>query len=259
MIYHLPNVPEALSREICAALIRALPTASDATADQLALRDERAVTALAHYIPENAAEAELAVDIVSAQFHAKDALCSAVRFVNDPPAQDRCRRQHALMMRTMQGGVRTLLRLQAERQKAEEAHRPAALARATGQLHSGVLPPEPEHPLPEPATSPDPQPPAMPAFEAMTEAEQYAVMYPRRAVAIRQHRGMPPGASFPPPEPPVIDGIVTGTSPVFLALDAPDATPSRITPPRDNGETALPNPMPPPIPAPPFGNSAAPA
>src|SRR5215472_16443163 len=178
MIYVLPNIPESLSREICADLIKNLPTPADDTPEQRALRDERAITALAHYIPENAAEAELAADLAVAE---------------------RCRRQHALMMRTMHGGLRALLRMQAERHKAEDANRPAALVRA-GHLHSGTLPPEPE-PLPcEPAAAPEPQPAAMPRYEDMTEAEQYAVIYPDRAAAIRRHGGMPPGVGYPPPD-----------------------------------------------------------
>ena len=60
MIYVLPNIPEPLSRAICADLIGNLPPATDDSPEQRALRDERAITALAHYIPENPAEAELA-------------------------------------------------------------------------------------------------------------------------------------------------------------------------------------------------------
>ena len=62
MIYVLPNIPESLSRAICADLIGNLPPPADDGPEQRALRDERAITALAHYIPENAAEAELAAD-----------------------------------------------------------------------------------------------------------------------------------------------------------------------------------------------------
>jgi hypothetical protein len=47
----------------------------------------------------NAAEAELAADIVTAEFHAKDALRGAARCCNDLAAVERRRRQHALMMR----------------------------------------------------------------------------------------------------------------------------------------------------------------
>jgi len=98
MIYVVPNIPEPLSRAICADLIRNLPTSPDDSPEQLALRDERAITALAHYIPENAAEAELVADIVAAEFHAKDALRGAARYFNDLAATERCRRQHALMV-----------------------------------------------------------------------------------------------------------------------------------------------------------------
>ena len=83
MIYVVPNIPEHLSRAICADLIGNLPPPADDSPEQHALRDERAITALAHYIPENAAEAELAADIVAAEFHAKDALRDAVRYCND--------------------------------------------------------------------------------------------------------------------------------------------------------------------------------
>ena len=238
MIYVLPNIPESLSRAICADLIGKLPSPADDSPEQRALRDERAITALAHYIPENAAEAELAADIVAAEFHAKDALRGALRFVNDLAAAERCRRQHALMMRTMHSGLRALLRMQAERHKAEDANRPAALLRA-GFLHSGTLPPEPEPPPCQPNAAPEPQPAAMPRYEDMTEAEQYAVIYPDRAAAIRRHGGMPPGAGYPPPDDAVFGEIVTGNSPVFLALDAQRAadavteseTPSHITAP----------------------------
>jgi hypothetical protein len=227
MIYVVPHIPEPLSRAICAELIRSLPAPADDNPEQRALRDERAITALAHYLPENAAEAELVADIVAAEFHAKDALRSANRYVNDLATTERCRRQHALMMRTMHSGLRSLQRMQAERQKAEDAMHPAAMLRA-GHLHSGTLPPEP---------APEPQPPARPAFEDMTEAEQYAEIYPDRATAIRQNRGMPPGATFPPPDRGIIKDIATGSSPVFRTLDPPlppgyateTATPSHAT------------------------------
>jgi len=151
--------------------------------------------------------------VVAAEFHAKDARRGATR-----------RRQHALVMRTMHSGQRTLQRMQAERQKAEDAMHPTALLRA-GHLHSGTLPPEPDPPPSQPAATPEPQPPARPpparpTFEDMTEAEQYAVTRPDRAVAIRRCGAMPPGATFPPPDRTIISEIATSGSPVFLALDA---------------------------------------
>jgi hypothetical protein len=62
MIYVLPNIPEPISGAICAFLIGLLPRHAEDTQNQRALRDERAITAHAHDIPENAAEAELAAD-----------------------------------------------------------------------------------------------------------------------------------------------------------------------------------------------------
>jgi hypothetical protein len=56
-------------------------------------------------------------------------------------------------------------------------------------------------------------------FAALTEAEQYATLYPRRAAQIRAHRGLPPKCSFGPPEQDLIDAILTSTSPVLRALD----------------------------------------
>jgi hypothetical protein len=79
MIYVLPNIPEPLSRAICACLIRNLPTSRDDTPEQFALRDERAITALAHYIPENAAEAELAADIAIPTARRRSAATAAGR------------------------------------------------------------------------------------------------------------------------------------------------------------------------------------
>jgi hypothetical protein len=78
--------------------------------------------------------------VVAAEFHAKDALRGALRFVNDLAAAERCCRQHALMMRTMHSGLRALLR--------------------AGFLHSGRLPPEPEPPPCQPGAAPEPQPAA---------------------------------------------------------------------------------------------------
>ena len=163
-MYSIPNLPDPLAREIYAELCSLLPSPAAATSEARASRDERAMTAVAHYLPENAAEAELAADIVAAEFRAKDALRCANRFPNDLAAVERCLRQHALMMRTMHGGLRALLRLQDERRKLEDAKRPVALLRA-GHLHSGTLPPEPE---PPPCEAPDPPPAAMPRYEDMT-------------------------------------------------------------------------------------------
>ena len=76
--------------------------------------------------------------VVAAQFQARDALRAAARCIPgpdpgtgpDPDKLRQCRAQAASMMRQADSGIRTLLRMQAERQKAETAMRPAAMQRA---------------------------------------------------------------------------------------------------------------------------------
>ncbi|HEY2616095.1 MAG TPA: hypothetical protein VGI78_02035, partial [Acetobacteraceae bacterium] len=81
-------------------------------------------------------------------------------------------------------------------------------------------------PLPEPVQAPPPDPVAAPNpgrnednFGSLTEAEQYAVIYPARAARIRAHRGLPPNLDYGPPEPAIIEDLVHGCSPILLALD----------------------------------------
>ena len=130
-MFVIPSIPEPLSRAICADLLNHLPPPAEDTPEARAVRDQRAVTAVAHLLPENAAEAEVAVLIVAAQCHARDALrCAAAHAGADPAEVRRCRAQAASMMRQADSGLRTLLRLQAERHKAEDALRPFAMQRA---------------------------------------------------------------------------------------------------------------------------------
>ena len=145
-MFVIPNIPEPLSRAIYADLLNQLPSPAEDTAEARALRDERAVTAVAHLLPENAAEAEVAVLIVGAQFHARDALRSAAAHAGIDPAEiRRCRAQAASMMRQADSGIRTLMRLQAERHKAEDALRPFAMQRA-GYWWKEVSAPAPDRP-----------------------------------------------------------------------------------------------------------------
>ncbi len=85
-MHSIPNIPDALARSIYADLCRSLPPPPEDTPEARAMRDERAMTAVAHLLPENAAEAEIAMLIVAAQFRAREALCAA----SDPgPASTR--------------------------------------------------------------------------------------------------------------------------------------------------------------------------
>ena len=58
-----------------------------------------------------------------------------------------------------------------------------------------------------------------PADAVTSEADLYAIMYPRRAASIRALGGLPQPCDFGPPSPELVHAIVTGTSPTLLALD----------------------------------------
>jgi hypothetical protein len=99
--------------------------------------------------------------VVAAQFQARDALRAAARCIPGPDSGTgldldklrQCRAQAASMMRQADSGIRTLLRMQAERQKAETAMRPAAMQRAGYWFRSAS--PELDPPLDhEPAQHP---------------------------------------------------------------------------------------------------------
>jgi hypothetical protein len=222
-MYSVPNIPDLLSRAIYADLCTLLPPPPDDTPEARHLRDERAMTAVAHLLPENAAEAEVAVLIVAAQFQARDALRAAARCIPGPdpetgPDPDRlrqCRAQAASMMRQADSFIRTLLRMQAERQKAETAMHPAAMQRAGYWFRSAS--PEPE---PAPAKSPPPTPQEPPKLEygVMTPAERIVALYPDRASSILAAGGLPARLTFPPPDPDVITELLTSNRPLVRAF-----------------------------------------
>jgi len=235
-MHTIPNISASLSREIYAALCRSLPPPPDDTPEAQLIRDERAMTAVAHLLPENAAEAEVAVLVVTAQFQAREALAVVSQPGLDPEALRRHRAWAASMMRQADSGIRTLLRMQTERQKAESAMRPAAMERAGYWFRS--VPPEPvPTPDQEPATQPplplreEPAPdvirgdggrgltePPKLEYGVMTPAERLVVLYPDRAAKILAAGGLPTHAGFPPPDPAVITELLTGRSPMVHAF-----------------------------------------
>ena len=212
-MHPIPNIPDHLTRAIYANLCSYLPKPSPDTPENRADRDQRAMLAVAHYLPDNAAEAELAVQIVAADFHAKDAMLSAAEAGGDPEKQRQSRAQVASMMRGMQAGIRTLQKMQAIREKAEAERYPPAMERA-GYWFKDVSVPAP--PPPQPAAAPPPR-----TFEQMDPPEQYASLYPDRAAQIRAHGGVPPNATWGPPDDDTARAIVASNSPILRALDPP--------------------------------------
>jgi hypothetical protein len=205
----LPNLAPSVAREVFATLCGSLPPPVTDTAENRAARDQTAMSAVAALHPSDAFEALLAAQIIAADAHAKDSLRLAVAPGQNAEAARQCRAQASAMMRQMQGGLRALQRTQAMREKAEAAMNPAAMERAGYWFRDISVPAAP--PVP---TAP-PEPPEL------TEIERYVAVYPDRAARIRAAGGLPARLDFGPPDADIVDAIVNGTSPMFLALDRP--------------------------------------
>jgi hypothetical protein len=218
-MYPIPNVPDSLAREIYADLLNYLPLPPTDTPEARLNRDSRAMAAVAALIPENAAEAAVAITAIATDFHAKDALAAASRPDLTIEALKNLRGMTASMSRQSQNAIRTLRLMQAERRKLENALYPAAMERSghwfkdASQMVAG----------PSPVAIPPPTEPTgdLPrcALDRMDAAEQFAARHPSQAAAIRAHRGIPPDCDFDPPDPKLIAFIVASRSPLLLELD----------------------------------------
>ncbi|MGC1408266.1 MAG: hypothetical protein WA864_04880 [Acetobacteraceae bacterium] len=204
-MHTLPNLPATVSREIFATLCASLPAPAADTPEARAARDETAMAAVAALHPADAFEAKLAAEIVTADAYVMDSLRLAGQYRDDLAATLRCRAQATSMMRQMRSGLRELQRMQAQREKAEAAMHPAAMERAGYWFRD--------------ASVPLPVQPEVPAQASLTEAEQYAAIYPDRAALIRATGGLPATLNFGPPEPDLVEALVNGTSPILRALD----------------------------------------
>jgi hypothetical protein len=204
------------------------PPATDSPEDQVR-RENAAISHVACLLPANADEANLASLYIdaTAQAHA----CSRLASANPDDVQLvlKFTAMSANLMRQARGFRTLLIRVQALRQKREAdaaATQSAAWIEhcAIGLMANALGRPAP---APVPATEPEPPPPAPAAperdnsFATLSEADQYAVLHPRRAALIRAHGGLPPKCDFGPPEPDLVHDIATGTSPILRALDAP--------------------------------------
>ncbi|MEJ0015343.1 MAG: hypothetical protein WDN25_02050 [Acetobacteraceae bacterium] len=200
------------------------PPAAD-TAAALAHRDNAAIAEVASMLPANAEEVAIAARCVAAHAQAMDCLRLAHQKRDDIDRYLRCNAQCAGMLRQA-GAARTLLlRVQAAR-RAREAD-PANCDQAAWIEHCAIglmahalndAEPDPPPPPPPPAEIVA-EPDASDRFSALTEAEQYAVTYPRRAAQIRALGGVPDRCAFGPPSAALVQAIVGGTSPILLELD----------------------------------------
>ena len=199
----IPSTPAPLGRhEVYAALCRYLPPPSPDTPEARAVRDERAIAAAIALRPADHAEAELAAQIVGADFHAKDALVAASQPNLTVEALRNYRAQASLMARTCHGAIRSLLSLQAARKPAKVARPQAA--------------PAAEPPSPQTA----PQPPRIyDPMAHLSEPERFCMTHPGPAARNRAERGLPKRLDFPAPKRDIVQAIVHGTGPIFTALD----------------------------------------
>jgi hypothetical protein len=222
------QLPRDAYYQVIHTLRTSLPPPVTDTPEDLAHRDNAAIAQVAALLPANAAEAALAAQYVAANAHAMDSL----RLARDPamPLVQvlQCSAQSASMMRQSQGALRMLQRLHAARQKLEA--NAAALDRAAWTEHcaaglmahalAGAPLAAVDLPPPPPAPAPAPEPHAEPVPDPAAEAEEYALIHPRRAALIRQLGRLPDNPSFSPPDDDLVRALVAGRTCAPLALDA---------------------------------------
>jgi hypothetical protein len=211
-MHSLPNLPASIAREVFARLCGHLPEHPTDTPESLASRNDLAMAAVAALHPTDALDANVAVDIVLAEANYADSLRLAGEYRNDIAITLRCRAQAASMLRGMRSLLRDYQRMQAQRDKAIAEMNPAAMERAGYWFRDVSVP------APEPVQA-DPADPPAGDFAAMTEAEQYAVLYPGRARRIRAEGGLPARLDYGPPEPHIVRDLVNGMSPILRELD----------------------------------------
>jgi hypothetical protein len=207
-----------------------LPPPPSDDPEAIARRDRDAIAQVASLLPVTAAEARLAARFVAADARAHECLRLAGLYPTDVAQVLKCSAQAATMWRQSDSALRALQRMQAARCKRDSDPAAAGQAAWTEHCAQGFMA-DALHGGPaafEPAPPPPPEPAAVlepaatggePTRDPIKEAELYAAIYPARAVTIRRHGGMPPKASYPPPEDDIIHVLVTGRTPALLALD----------------------------------------
>ena len=191
-----PDTLPANRRAIFAELCGMLPPSVADTPDLRAKHDERAMDAVVALHPDDDFEARLALRIVAMDFHAGDSLRSAGLAADDPAEVRRCRAQAASTARQSDAALRSLLRIQATREKQMVDKHPAAMERA-GYWFKEIVLPDPAPP-PSAAARSDAEPERTEA-DIDAEAELYVVMYPDRAERIRAAGGLPARLDFGAP------------------------------------------------------------
>jgi hypothetical protein len=218
------QLPRDTYWQLIHTLSTSLPAPVTDTPEARVHRDNAAIAHVASMLPANADEANLAALHVAALAHAHNRLRLAELPGMDPALAMKYQAQAISMMREARAMRSLLIRVQAARQKREADG--VALNKANWIEHCAIglmadalgrIPPAPmEQPPPAPVEE------AEPPFEQLSEADQYAIIHPRRAALIRAHGGLPAKCDFGRPEPELAHEIATGTSPILRALDTPE-------------------------------------
>lgn len=223
------QLPRDVYYQLIHTLHGALPPPASRTPEDEVRRDNAAMAQVACMLPANADEASLAAQCVVAQASAMESLRRANTAGMELAMVLKFTAQAAGMMRHASGARRLLMRLQAQRQKREAnvsaADQAAWLEHCAIRLMADALGRPAPAPIAEPPPLrlvPDPEPAedAEPMFDPAAEADQYAIIHPRRAALIRSSRGLPVKLDFGPPTPELVHAIVTGSSPTLRALDS---------------------------------------
>jgi hypothetical protein len=198
------NPSGANYREIFADLRSQLPPLPDEAPEARTRREQRAMDAVADLTPYDAFEARLAIRVVATDAHAADALRAAALAAGEPDTLRQCRAQAASMSRQSDAALRSLLRIQARRDKQEAEMHPAAMEKAGYWFKSVAVPPAPA----AAETPPDQAEPLRTEAGSDAEAKLYAIMYPDRAARIRAAGGLPARLDFGPPEPEIVAALL---------------------------------------------------
>jgi hypothetical protein len=190
-----------------------------------------AIAHVASLLPANADEADIAARYVGFAAYAKDCLRLARQYRDEPDLRRflQCTAMAASTERQARGARMLLQRVQSERRKREAdpkaTDQAAWIEHCAAGLMADALAAPGSPPVPEPPP-PDPEPPAAseplaeePQADLAAEAEQYAIIYPRRAARIRSLGRLPEPCDFGPPSQELVQAIVTGTSPALRDLD----------------------------------------
>jgi len=222
-----PDLALQLPRDMYYQLIHTIcgcmpPPRTDSPEDRI--RRENAIIArIASMLPANADEANIAAQCITAQAQADE----CVRLSQEHRADDqlfmRFTALAAGMMRESRSARSLLLRVQARREKREADA--GALNQANWTEHCAIglmtdaLGRAGPSPMEEPAPPPAPLEEAEPQTELAVEADQYALIHPRRAALMRRLGGLPEKCTFGPPAAELVEAIVSGSSSILCALD----------------------------------------